>query len=281
MMNEPATPGTDRLFEVGDRVSGVICCDNRDSGRRVIGRLGEIDKNPDSEFRFYVTAEEGKFKGRAFWVWSSSLKPAPAPVEMYGTMPDDLPETLPAGTRWHYSKSNCGIFDREAVLIRDHSDHGTVYQGDSDCSSSRGSEWGKQAGVFVAPDAVDWSLVPRPSQKPVPAQAGPHSCNAGFCPTCDQAPCREWEGYPRQLPITRGGPGFGSSTQPPEPGQSPPDPYVAHRERLELGQIRSVPFVAWCEEQERIASARQSTEREAGVKRFDAWVSVRHAREVK
>ena len=95
------------------------------SGDKVIGKvfLGGTGSGTILEF---TEGTEGKFahltSGK--YLHLESLRPASPPAEsraempeMYGTMPDVLPETLPAGTRVRYAiDSSSGIYRDEPGL---------------------------------------------------------------------------------------------------------------------------------------------------------------------
>lgn len=133
-------------------------------------------------------------------------------TETYGSQPSELPETLPAGTRWHYSSDNYGQFTLPARLGDDH-----YYYGDSD------TDQGPQRGVMVGPERILWEAVPRhpaaPELKPTGlicyGCARPVLENAkgdAVCLYCESKPTPTVKKEPERAVAAKA-----------------PDPYVEHR----------------------------------------------------
>lgn len=146
---------------------------------------------------------------------SLAAKPVQPEPRFYGTMPAELPDTLPAGVKTMMGR----VALRESRLI------GAHYQG----------EWQHTDGKRqsrVADTAIDWTTVPlQEAPPPVECDGCKEAASGkrfGFRPGDPKAYCTEC-GKSHPMPPE---PKVSTSAQPAGGGSSNSDPYAAHRRSL-------------------------------------------------
>jgi len=238
-------------FKVGDFVEGTNTATATKFRGRLLGFVGKEAKIEDlnSDFPWYVEA--------------SSLRYAPAPApseqipdEFYGTMPvgDELPRTLPIGTRACYIKSGGEFYDEPGLTaLTEQRLSGQKYIGQWRHDNGEIRDSAPNASVDVA--SIHWKSVrkPQPGQTPAfqgvdrpgpraslsdptrkPTEAAVIAANGLDAPICGDCgkpienaleACRRahWNERTQRRELT---PGVFHSTCP----ETTPDPYASHKE---------------------------------------------------
>lgn len=206
------TPTQRESFKPGDRVSwneaeNQFTQNDRDVAAPSHGEF--VDERGD--FGSGVVVKVSTSAGDWYVRPMSILRPAPIEaVEMYGTQPSELPETLPAGVRTvGQGDGDPEEYDAHQFVRLEDFEHGQRYV----CDEGAGCCW-------CPPSHIDWTTVPRPPSKPAPV-----AMVLGIDPA--------FPGSDQTVEVTySGGVPIRHRIIKPAVPERPSDPYTEHRRRM-------------------------------------------------